>query len=66
MAGLVVGGPIDLHHLPWLVYSYGSDGFAWEHPMGRNLNVIGYPFPQGTQSASFLYLYPFHFLLCIP
>ena len=34
--------------------------------MGRNLNVMGYPFPQGTQSASFLYLYPFHFLLCIP
>jgi len=34
--------------------------------MGRNLNVIGYPFPQGTQGVNFLYFYPLHFLLCIP
>ncbi|KAL0015351.1 hypothetical protein SO802_002420 [Lithocarpus litseifolius] len=24
--------PIDLPHLPWMVYAYGSDGFAMECP----------------------------------
>ena len=39
-------------HLPWLVYAYGPDGFAREHPVGRNLNVMGYPFLASTQVVS--------------
>ena len=45
MASLVAGGPVDLSLLPWLVYTFSPDGFAWERPMGRNPNFMGYPFP---------------------
>ena len=38
--------PIDPPHLPWIVYTYGPDGFAREGPVPRNKNVIGYPFPK--------------------
>ena len=40
--------PIDPPHLPWTVYAYGPDGFTREHPVPRNTNVMGYPFPDGT------------------
>ena len=34
--GPAVGALIDPPRLPWLVYAYGPDGFAQEHPVGRN------------------------------
>ena len=36
MAGPVTGGPVDLPHLPYSVYTYGPDGFARERLVGRN------------------------------
>lgn len=42
--GPVAGGPANSPHLPWSVYTYGHDGFAWECPKGHNLNVMGYRF----------------------
>ena len=57
----ILGGPVDPPHLPWLVYTWGTDGFARERPVGRNPNVISYPFPQGTQVVSPFYHCPFHF-----
>ena len=66
--GPTMGTPIDLHHLPWLVYVYvyGPDGFSCEHVVGHNTNVMGYPFLKGTRavsspsflSLSFLFLHP--------
>ncbi|KAK9991437.1 hypothetical protein SO802_026422 [Lithocarpus litseifolius] len=47
-ASLATSGLVDPPHLPWSVYNYGADGFAWERFLGRNPNVMGYPFPQGT------------------
>ena len=40
--------------LPWSVYVYGPDGFARERHVGRNTNVIGYPFLKGTRVVSSL------------
>ena len=49
--------------MPWLVYAYDPDGFAQERPIGRNKNVIGYPFPDDTRVVSSLsFLFSF---LCI-
>ena len=64
--GPTMGTPIDPPHLPWLVYVYGPNSFACEHAMGRNTNVMGYPFLKGTRamsypsflSLSFLFLHP--------
>ena len=56
--GPVAGTLIDPPYLPWLVYAYDPDGFAQERPIGRNKNVIGYPFPDDTRvvsSLSFLF-----------
>ncbi|KAK9997917.1 hypothetical protein SO802_017520 [Lithocarpus litseifolius] len=36
--------------LSWLVYAYGLEGFAQEHPIGRKTNVTNYPFPDGTRA----------------
>ena len=55
VVGSTMGGPINPPHLPWLVYTYGPDGFAWERPMRCNPNVRGYPFPQGIRVVSSLY-----------
>ena len=41
-AGLAAGTPIDPSRLPWLVYTYGFDGFACECVMDCNTNVMGY------------------------
>ena len=41
-----------------LVYIYGSNGFTRECPMGRNLNVMGYPFPPSTRVVNSLYPCP--------
>ena len=46
------GEPIDSPHLPWMVYAYDLDGFAQEHVVPRNPNVMGYPFPPNTQAVS--------------
>ena len=35
-----------------MVYAYGLDGFARERLVPRNINIIGYPFPNGTQAMS--------------
>ncbi|KAL0015352.1 hypothetical protein SO802_002421 [Lithocarpus litseifolius] len=43
------GELIDPSHLPWTVYAYGPDGFAWERVVPCNPNVIGYPFPSNTR-----------------
>lgn len=51
-ANLVASGPIDPPHLPWLVYAYSPNGFAWKCPLRRNKNVMGYPFPKVTQAIS--------------
>ncbi|KAL0004867.1 hypothetical protein SO802_012428 [Lithocarpus litseifolius] len=40
------GGPVDPLHLPWFVYAYGLNGFAWERAVGCNTNFIGYLFPE--------------------
>ena len=45
---------IDPPSLPWSVYVYGPDGFAREQPIGRNINVTSYPFPDGTRTVSSL------------
>ena len=50
-------------HLPWSVYVYGPDVFTREHLVGRNINVMGYHFPEGTRamsSSSFLSHFLFH------
>ena len=41
-------------YLPWPVYAYGPYGFAWERLIGRNTNLMGYPFPEGTRAVSYL------------
>ena len=43
-AGLATSAPINLPCLPWSVYAYSPDGFARERAVGRNTNVMGYPF----------------------
>ena len=71
MAGLAVSSPIDPPHLPWLVYTSSPDGFSREHPMGRNPNVMGYPFPPSTRAVGsfilvFLLFLSFVLFICIP
>ena len=64
--GLTIGALIDPPHLPWLVYAYDPDDFAREHPIGRNINVMVYPFLEGTRDVSSLSsLFPFPFYHCI-
>ncbi|KAL0001407.1 hypothetical protein SO802_015188 [Lithocarpus litseifolius] len=46
--GLATGVIINPLCLHWLVYAYGPDSFAREQLVGRNTNVTGYPFPEGT------------------
>ena len=46
-ANSIASASIDLSHLPWSVYIYGPNGFASEHVVGRNIDVIGYSFPKG-------------------
>jgi len=67
-AGLATGTPIDPSRLPWSVYAYSLDGFVHERAMGRNINVMVYPFLDGTRAVSslpflalsflFLFLHP--------
>ena len=45
---------IDPPRLPWSVYAYGPNGFACEHVVGHNTNVMAYPFLKGTQVVSSL------------
>ena len=40
------------------VYTYGPNGFTQECPVGRNSNVMGYPFPPSTRVVNSLYLCP--------
>lgn len=47
-ASPVVGVLLNPPYLPWSVYVYGPNGFSREHDVGRNTNVIGYSFPEGT------------------
>lgn len=47
-AGPIASAPINPPHLPWSTYFYGPSGFTCERTMGRNKNVVGYPFPEGT------------------
>ena len=55
-----VGKLIDHPHLSQTVYTYGPDGFPWEHTMPHNFNVISYPFPRNTQAvSSFFHLFFF-------
>ena len=59
-ASPAVGALINPSHQPWPIYSYGPDGFAQEHPLGRNTNVTSYHFPNGTwavSSLSFLFYF---------
>ena len=51
-AGPTIGAPIDPSRLPWSVYAYGAD----------NTNVMGYPFPDGTQASKFSFILPLLFL----
>ena len=57
---LLLAALLTLLILPWLIFGYGPDGFAWEHLVGRNSNVMGYPFLNGTQVVS-----PLLFLSCL-
>ena len=43
-ASPTAGTFIDPSRLPWSVYTYGPNGFACEHAMGHNTNVMGYLF----------------------
>ena len=52
MAGPTSGGPVDLPRLPWSVCTYGPNGFAQEHPMGRP-KFHGLSFSLGHQSYEF-------------
>ena len=65
VASPIRGGPIDPPHLPWLVYAYGPNGFAHEHHVGWNPNVIGYLFPDGAQAVSSLSPLSCLFFSCI-
>ena len=47
-ASPAAGASINPSHLPWSVYVYYPDGFPREPTMGRNTNVMGYPFLEGT------------------
>jgi len=40
------------------VYTYGPNGFTRECPVGRNSNVMGYPFPPSTRAVNSLYHCP--------
>ena len=52
-AYLFANGGHSYHpHLPWMVYAYGLDEFARERLVPHNINIIGYPFPNGTQAIS--------------
>ena len=46
-----IGEPTDPPHIPWIVYTYGLDGFAREHAMTHNPNVMGHPFPPNTRAV---------------
>ena len=37
--GPITDAFIDPPRLPWSVYAYGPDGFAWERLIGRNTNM---------------------------
>ena len=51
---------IDPPRLPWSVYTYDPYGFAQGCLVGCNINVTGYPFPEGTRViSSLLSLFPF-------
>ena len=63
-ASPTVSALIDPPHLLWSVYAYNPDGYAWECPVGRNTNVMSYPFPKGTRAVSSL-SFLFSFLSCI-
>lgn len=56
-AALAPSVPIDPLHLPWIVYAYGVDGFAREHPVPRNSNLMVYPFLLSTLMVSSLLLF---------
>ena len=60
--GPIAGAPIDPPQLPWSFYAYGLDGFTHERVVGRNTNVMGYPFLKGTRAVSSL---PLIFLLLL-
>ena len=66
--GPIAGGPVDPPYLPWSICTYGPDAFARERPVGRNSNVIGYPFPLSIWALSSVYpcFLPFlYFLLSL-
>ena len=45
---LATGAHIDSPCLLWSVYVYDPNGFARKRAVGRNINVMGYPFLEGT------------------
>ena len=57
--------PIGPPHLPLMVYAYGPNGFAREHPVARKPNVMGYPLAPGTRAVSFFHFFLCFFLFCI-
>ena len=64
-ASPVASAPIDPPHLPWSIDAYDPNGFARKHMVGRNTNVMGYPFPEGTRAVSFLILFALSFPLSL-
>ena len=62
--GPAASASIDRPSLPWSVYVYGPDGFAREQPIGRNINVTSYPFPDGTRTVTSLSF--FFYFSCVP
>ena len=56
------GAPIDPPYLPWSIYAYDPNGIAQKSLVGRNMNVTGYPFPEGTQTVSYLLFFLLLFL----
>ena len=51
--------------LPWSVYAYGPDGFAWERPIGRNTNMAT-PFLKAPRQWVIFHPYSLSFLLLLP
>ena len=64
-ASPAVGAPIDPPHLPWSIYAYDPNGFSRKHMVGRNINVMGYPFPERTRAVSSLPLFALSFPLSL-
>ena len=57
---------INSPRLLWSVFVYDPNGFACKHAVGRNINVMGYLFLEGTRAMSSPSFYSFSLLFLHP